>query len=101
MEVEELGIPIPAVEGQLLCALGEVLGDIEGVWKGESTAVGGGAAGGRLKGFIHPQKHTGGLMLLGEVHFVPLISHSSPIRYVVIHAPPARTTHMPATKPSP
>lgn len=30
-EVEELGVPIPAVEGELLCALGEVLGDIEGV----------------------------------------------------------------------
>lgn len=40
-------------------------------------------------------------MFLRKVHFVSLISHSSPIRYVVIRAPPARTTHMPATKPSP
>lgn len=31
MEVEELSVPIPAVEGQLLCALREVLGDIQGV----------------------------------------------------------------------
>lgn len=31
MEVEELSVPIPAVEGQLLCALREVLGDIHGV----------------------------------------------------------------------
>lgn len=88
VEVEELGIPIPAVEGQLLCTLREVLGDIQGVWKGESTAVGGGAAGGRLQGFIHPQKHTGGLMFLGKVHFVSLISHSIPIRLVIQPEPP-------------
>lgn len=31
MEVEDLGIPIPAVEGQLLRTLREVLGDIQGV----------------------------------------------------------------------
>lgn len=101
MEVKELGVPIPAVEGELLCTLREVLGDVQGVWKAESTAVGGGAAGGRLQGFIRPQKHTGGLMFLGKVHFVSLISHSSSIRYMVIHAPPARTTHTPAIKPSP
>lgn len=31
VEVEELGVPIPAVEGQLLCALREVFGDVQGV----------------------------------------------------------------------
>lgn len=45
MEVEELGVPVPAVEGQLLGALREVLGDVQGIWKGERTADAGVAAG--------------------------------------------------------
>lgn len=30
VEVEDLGVPIPAVEGQPLCALREILGDEQG-----------------------------------------------------------------------
>lgn len=36
MKLEELGIPIPAVEGQLLGTLREILRDVERVWKSES-----------------------------------------------------------------
>lgn len=38
LEAEQLGVPIPAVEGQLLGTLREILRDVHEVWKGESRA---------------------------------------------------------------
>ena len=98
MEVEELGVPVPAVEGQLLCTLREVLGDIEGAWKGESTAIAGGLLGPDCT--AAPTAHKSSVAD-GEEPVVSLISHPSPMRHVVICVvPPAKTTHTPATKPS-